>query len=76
VQIKLVDGSRQYKIGETVQNPNRIVQIDRNPSTALHGTSALRAYAQVAYGLLAAGNQSMNVTQGGIPQAVLKSSGS
>jgi phage portal protein BeeE len=39
----------------------------------LHGCSALRAYAQTAWGLLAAGNQSMTVNQGGIPQAVLKS---
>jgi phage portal protein BeeE len=33
----------------------------------------LRAYAQQAWGLLAAGNQSMTVNTGGIPQAVLKS---
>ena len=54
-------------------DPRRIVQIDRNPGIAAHGTSAIRAYAQVAWGLLAAGNQSMTVNQGGIPQAVLKS---
>jgi hypothetical protein len=42
----------------------------------LHGCSALRAYAQMAWGLLAAGNQSMTVNQGGIPQLYLKSSGS
>ena len=51
-------------------DPRRVVQIDRNPTTAAHGTSALRAYAQNAWGLLAAGNQSMTVAQGGIPQAV------
>jgi phage portal protein BeeE len=50
-----------------------VIQIDRNPSTGAHGTPALRAYAQVAWGLLAAQNQSMSVTQGGIPQAVIKS---
>jgi HK97 family phage portal protein len=33
----------------------------------------LRAFAQNAYSLLAAGNQSQTVSQGGIPQAVLKS---
>ena len=49
------------------------MQIDRNPSLAAHGSSAIKAYAQVAWGLLAAGNQSMTVNQGGIPQAVLKS---
>jgi hypothetical protein len=73
VQMRLVDGSREYKMGENILDPRRVVQIDRNPGTGLHGTSALRAYAQTAWGLLAAGNQSLNVTQGGIPQAVLKS---
>jgi len=73
LNIKEVDGQRRYKYGEDNLNPARIVQIDRNPGTGLHGTSALRAYAQQAWGLLAAGNQSMNVNQGGIPQAVLKS---
>lgn len=73
LQIKLVDGARSYKLGETELDPGRIVQIDRNPGLGLHGTSALEAYAQVAWGLLSAGNQSMTVTTGGIPQAVLKS---
>ena len=63
-----------YKLpNDTFLDASRVVQIDRNPSTAAHGTPALRAYAQVAWGLLAAQNQSMSVTQGGIPQAVLKS---
>jgi hypothetical protein len=66
-------GAREYKLGDTMLDPRRVVQIDRNPTTAAHGTSALRAYSQQAWGLLAAGNQSMTVTQGGIPQAVLKS---
>lgn len=68
-----VDGQRVYKLGDTPLDPMRVVQIDRNPTTAAHGTSALRAYAQNAWGLLAAGNQSMTVSQGGIPQSVLKS---
>ena len=72
VQIKLVDGRREYKLGETVLAPSRVVQIDRNPTTALQGTSALHAYAQQAWGLLAAGNQSLAVSDGGIPQAILK----
>lgn len=74
VDIKFKDGQREYKFGgDEPLDPNRIVQIDRNPTTAAQGTSALRAYAQNAWGLLAAGNQSMQVNQGGIPQAVLKS---
>jgi hypothetical protein len=73
VNISMEGGARVYKIGEDPLDHDRVVQIDRNPGTALHGCSALRSYAQQAWGLLAAGNQSMNVNQGGIPQAVLKS---
>jgi len=72
LNIKFEDGARQYRYGDEILDPSRIIQIDRNPSNAAHGTSALRAYAQVAYGLLAAGNQSMSVNQGGIPQFYLK----
>jgi HK97 family phage portal protein len=72
VQIKMVDGARAYKLGETPLNPSRVVQIDRNPGTGVKGTSALAAYAQQAWGLLAAGNQSLAVSDGGIPQTVLK----
>ena len=53
-------------------NAARVVQIDRNPGVGLHGSSAISAYAQTAWGLTAAGNQSMSVSQGGIPTAVLK----
>jgi HK97 family phage portal protein len=70
---KFDNGRRVYKVNDDFLDPTRIVQIDRNPTTAAHGTSALRAYAQQAWSLLAAGNQSMTVSQGGIPQAVLKS---
>jgi HK97 family phage portal protein len=72
VQIKLEDGQREYKLGESVLDPSRVVQIDRNPGTAVHGTSALQAYAQQAWGLLAAGNQSLAVSDGGVPRAILK----
>jgi hypothetical protein len=66
-------GRREYKQGDRTLNPADVIHIDRNPSTAAHGYPALRAYAQVAWGLLAAQNQSTSVTQGGIPQAVIKS---
>ena len=72
VNIRMEDGRRRYKLGEDDLDPRRVVQIDRNPTTGLHGTSALSAYAQVAYGLLAAGNQSAAVSDGGIPSALLK----
>lgn len=67
------EGRKVFKVGDRELNPARVVQIDRNPTTAAHGTSAIRAFAQNAYSLLAAGNQSQTVSEGGIPQAVLKS---
>jgi hypothetical protein len=73
MDIREVDGSRQYKYGDQLLDPRFVVQIDRNPGTGVKGTSALRAYAQMAYGLLGAGNQSSAVTGGGSPQAVVKS---
>jgi HK97 family phage portal protein len=73
VTIKREDGQRVYKLGETPLDSRRVIQIDRNPGERVHGTSALRAYAQNAWGLLAAGNQSMTVNQGGIPKYYLKS---
>ncbi len=73
LQIKVDNGARVYKYGEDILDPRRVIQIDRNPGR-VHGTSALRAYSQKCWSLLAAGNQSMSVSQGGVPQAVLKSS--
>jgi hypothetical protein len=73
VSIRSEGGRRRYKLAEAELDPNLVVQIDRNPGNALHGTSALSAYAQAAWGLLAAGNQSMSVTQGAVPQALIKS---
>lgn len=73
VNISAPSGSRVYKINDVTLDPARVVQIDRNPGNRLHGSSALTAYSQMAWGMLAAGNQAMTVNQGGIPLAVLKS---
>jgi hypothetical protein len=75
LQIDWHEGRRRYRWSgsEEPLDASEIFQIDRNPSTAPHGTPALTAHAQLAWGLLAAGNQSMSTVQGGIPQAVLKS---
>jgi hypothetical protein len=75
VTVSAEDGARVYAIGEkkVPLDPSRVVQIDRNPGVALTGSSALRSYAQMAWGLLAAGNQAMTVQQGGIPFMYLKS---
>jgi hypothetical protein len=65
-------GRKVYKLGETELDAFRVVQIDRNPTTAAHGTSALRAYAQRSYSLLAAGNKSLSVSQDAFPPGYLK----
>lgn len=72
-------GAREYRLKgngldkDKILDRRRCIQIDRNPTTKLKGSSALSAYAQQAYGMLAAANQAMTVSEGGIPQAVLKS---
>jgi phage portal protein BeeE len=48
-----------------------VIQIDRNPTTAAHGTSALYAFAQRAYSLLAAGDKSLSVSKDEIPAGYL-----
>lgn len=68
------DGYRVYEIGNGELDPADIIQIDRDcgDDYAAHGTSAISSYAQLAWGLLAAGNQAMDVNQGGVPKSVLK----
>jgi phage portal protein BeeE len=65
-------GQREYKLGDRFLDPSRVVQIDRNPTTKAHGTSALYAFAQRAYSLLAAGNKSLSVSQDAFPAGYLK----
>ena len=66
-------GRKVYKAGDRLLEPFRVIQIDRNPTTAAHGTSAIRAFAQRAYSLLAAGNKSLSVSQDAFPPGYLKS---
>jgi HK97 family phage portal protein len=73
VSIRMVEGEKVYSVGGMELDSADVVQIDRNPGCYLHGESAIRSYAQMAWGLLAAGNQSLDVNQGGVPKAVLKS---
>ncbi|HZL96476.1 MAG TPA: phage portal protein [Vicinamibacterales bacterium] len=67
------EGRKVYKVGDTVLDPRRVIQVDRNPTTAAHGTSALRAFAQRAYSLLAAGDKSLSVSRDAFPPGYLKS---
>lgn len=68
------NGYRVYKRGDKYLDPDDIIQIDRDcgEGWAAHGSSAIRSYAQLAWGLQAAGNQAMSVNDGGVPQSVLK----
>jgi HK97 family phage portal protein len=66
-------GAREYEYATKPLDRRDVVQIDRNPGVRLRGTSALRAYAQMAWGLLAAGNQSLSLAEGGVPLYYLKS---
>lgn len=72
LNITIENGRRVYKAGDTVLDASRIVQIDRNPSTAAHGTPALRAFAQQGYAAIAAADQSLAVSSGGKPAFYLK----
>ncbi len=66
-------GEREFKIGDVELDPDRCIQIDRDPHGQAHGSSALASYAQQAWSLLAAGNTSMSVSQGGYPKVYLAS---
>lgn len=72
VTIDLEGGRRTYRVHDRELDADDVVQIDRNPGHALHGTSALQAYATQAWGLLAAADLGYSIMQGGVPQAVLK----
>ncbi len=72
VFIDVKDGRRRYKINNTFLDWNDVVQIDRNPG-GLHGTSALRAFANQAWGVIYGGRLTSNtMSNGGVPQSVLK----
>lgn len=73
VVITMERGRRAYKANEQNLDPRDVVQIDRNPGFGLHGTSAIRASAVQAWGLLAASELGRSVMTGGTPKAVLKS---
>ncbi len=72
VFIDFHNGRRRYKIQNTEIPWDDIVQIDRNPG-GLHGTSALRGFANQAWGVIYGGRLTSNtMSSGGVPQSVLK----
>ncbi len=72
VFIDFHNGRRRYKINNREIPWDDVVQIDRNPG-GLHGTSALRSYANQAWGVIYGGRlTSHTMSNGGVPQSVLK----
>jgi HK97 family phage portal protein len=65
-------GRRRYRIGERIFPRGDVVQITRNPTGGLRGTSALAAYASSAWNV-AAGAETTNDVLNNLPPAVLKS---
>jgi HK97 family phage portal protein len=74
IDVNVVNGRRTYRSGQNVLNPNNVVQISRNPSGGVRGTSALKAFSAAANGLLAASELSrVMMAAGGTPTSVIKS---
>jgi hypothetical protein len=70
---KMENGRRVYELsGGGFLDPDLVIQIDRNPGTHAHGTSALRAYGQLSLGILASGEQALSVNSGGVPMFYLQ----
>ncbi len=66
------NGRRRYKINNVRVPWEDVVQIDRNPG-GIHGTSALRAFTNQAWGVIYGGRlTSSTMSNGGVPQSVLK----
>lgn len=73
VTVRNVNGRREYRSGQKPLDASNVVQISRNPSGQLTGTSALRAYGAQMLSAVASADLSKAINEGGIPNAVLKS---
>jgi HK97 family phage portal protein len=74
VNVQTVKGERVYRTSQVELNPDDVIQISRDPRGGLRGTSSLAAYANQLWGTIASGEFGRTmVSQGGIPNAVLKS---
>lgn len=67
------NGRRTYRSGQNPLNANNMIQISRDPRGGVRGTSALKAYASYANGLLAAADIGRVMMASGAPSAILKS---
>ncbi len=73
VGVQAVNGRRVYQYGGQPIS-EQVVQISRNPTGNLRGSSAVRSYSAQLWGTLTAGELSRSLLgEGGIPSAVLKS---
>ena len=74
MNVQVRNGVRVYRSANVELDPDDVVQISRNPTGKLRGTSSLSAYASQMWGSIAAGELARTmVSGGGIPPAVLKS---
>lgn len=73
ITVEVAGGQRRYKSGQTPLASENVVQISRNPTGAVRGTPALKAYASYANSLLAAADLGRVMMGTSTPQAALKS---
>jgi HK97 family phage portal protein len=74
MNVQVENGRRVYHDRQVELNPEDVIQVSRDPRGGLRGTSVLQAYASQAWGLLAASELGRAiVSNGGVPNAVLKS---
>ena len=72
MDVTVRNGKRRYRSGQTILDPDRMVQISRNPG-GVRGDSALHAYGSYMNGLMASSELARVMTgEGGTPNAVLK----
>ncbi len=73
MSVRNVNGSRQYRYQNRPLNADDVVQITRNPTGQLTGTSALRAYGASMLSSISSSDLSRAINDGGIPTSVVKS---
>lgn len=66
-------GGKTYRAGQTLLNPDDVVQVTRDPHGGLRGTSALQSFASHLWAAEAAGETGRAMMTNPNPNAVLKS---
>lgn len=73
VSIELKNGRRSYRFGDQTVLAGDVVQISRNPSGQLRGTSAFAAYVSYLISLQAGASSAQLLYENPTPNAILKS---